>query len=130
MLMTRNNLAGMIATILLHTGRAQDLAPVHAEILRDDREIRAILREFATHPEFRTIPTRFEPGDQIVEFPPHALDPSRPRAFADRLTDWVRTYQPGSMQVVTILRGDRRLTIPFYFPERTAEMRPLLDRVR
>jgi hypothetical protein len=126
-LTNRLNLAGLVAAVLQLTGRADPA--LRTETLRLDREIRSLVREHERHPEFRNLPARFEPGDTITGFENFALSPTNPKPFADRVSAWLRGYQPGSVATVTLSRQGGELMVPFYFPERGGDLQPLLDRV-
>jgi len=129
-LIHQNNLAGLVAAALYFSGRSEEYRKVRAKLLRDDLEIRDAVRMFPRHPEFRTLPVRLEPDDSIVAFAGQVLHRSDPKPFVERLTAWLRSYQPGSMAVVTLSRRGTELTVPLYFPERDADARTLIDRLR
>ncbi|HEX7897917.1 MAG TPA: hypothetical protein VF950_09170, partial [Planctomycetota bacterium] len=121
------NMAGIIGAVLLHSGKLDDC-------LRLDERVRSFSQDIQMLDRRRVqigrspgpVPDHVEKGDRLVAIDDVLqLDPGAPRAFAEGLKTWLRTFKAGRKIALHVMRGGQRVTIQADFPEKTKDLNAL-----
>jgi hypothetical protein len=116
------NMTGVIATILLNSGRPQDHDQLHEQLAATDQELREILLELEEQGHVVPAPDRFQSGDRLLSIAGKRMEPARTLAFADELRTWLRGFHPGVSGEVIVSRKKQVISFAFQFPERTPNL--------
>src|SRR5207248_5380961 len=87
---TQINLAGILSTILINSGRPQDYELLQGRLRQLDGDLKELTLRLEEHGLPQELPERFRSGDKIITFAGKRVDPSRTLAFADELRAWLR----------------------------------------
>ncbi len=115
-LAARGNLGNLVNAVLIHTHAGEAAAHLRAALRAEHEELIELLRLHPRRVEFRALPQRIEPDDEILAFSTVGLDPRRPGPFVDEIKAWFRTLHPGAATLVTVRRGSSPRIIPIYAP--------------
>jgi len=127
-LIARQNMAGVVAALLTHTGRQREAEELGVLIWKGDLEVGEETARLPSNFDLQRIAAHHESGDRIIAFGPCSLDPNRPRPFIDALESWLRNFQVGTTQLATLRRGQETILVEMYFPEATLELAHLAAR--
>ena len=116
------NMTGVVATILLNSGRPQDHEELQQRLAAIDRDIREALRDLEAQGLGIDTPDRFQSGDRLLSFAGRRMEPARTLAFAEDLRDWLRTFHPGASGQVIVSRKKQMVSFAVTFPDRTPEL--------
>jgi hypothetical protein len=116
------NLAGIVSTVLLNSGRPQDHEQLQGRIRQFDGDIKDLILRLEEHGLAQESPERFRPGDKISSFAGKKIDPSRTLAFADELRAWLRAFRPGIAENITVTRSRKPVSFVMEFKERSPEL--------
>jgi serine/threonine protein kinase len=119
------DLTGIVATILLNSGRPQDHDQLHQRLASIDLEARELLKSLDAQGQRTDALDRFQFGDRLLTFAGRRMDPAHSLAFADDLKDWLRTFRPGATGTMTVARKKQQISFAFRFPDLTADMMEL-----
>ncbi len=127
-LVSRNNMAGVVSVILLHTGMKKEYDDLKAVLIAGDRDIDNLAVILVGRAQSLSVLPHYRFGDEIRGFGPFEFDPRNPLRFAGELKEWLKTFQPGSMALAFVRRGVQDVTVPMYFMERSEEIIALASR--
>jgi tRNA A-37 threonylcarbamoyl transferase component Bud32 len=119
---TRANMAGIVSTVLLYSGRPSEHEQLQRQIGQIEGEIKEGLLQLEEQGLVQEAPDRFRPGDRIASFADRKVELTRTVAFADDLRAWLRAFRPGTTEKVTVTRNRALVPLMFRFPERTPEL--------
>jgi serine/threonine protein kinase len=128
-LLSRSNMAGVVATILLHQGNVQAHDDLQERLRAFEGEIRLVKARMAQAGPTLELPRHFECGDQLMSLGARTLDPDRGPAFAEELKEWMRVFKAGISEKASVLRAKQLVPISLSFPERTKDLQALALRV-
>ena len=116
------NLTGVVATILLNSGRPQDHDQLQQRLASMDQEVREAILELQEQGQPVDPPDRFQSGDRLLSFAGKRMEPAHTLAFADDLRAWLRGFAPGASGQIIVSRKRQLVSFAFRFPERTPEL--------
>jgi serine/threonine protein kinase len=117
-----SDMTGLVATILLNSGRPQDHDELHERLRALDRDVHDVLLQLEEQGHVVDPPDRFQSGDRLLSFAGKRMEPSRTIAFADDLRAWLRAFRPGVSAQVIVARKKQIVAYACTFPERTPEL--------
>jgi hypothetical protein len=127
---SRCNLAGIVATVLLHTNRAPDHDELQDRIRSYDNELRMLVAKRTEQtPAAPAAPPHFEGGDRLVEFAGKILDPLHPDPFVEGLKAWLGRFHAGISEEAMVSRASISTPLEMRFPERTKELQVLAHKI-
>ncbi|HXX92190.1 MAG TPA: hypothetical protein VEN81_01065, partial [Planctomycetota bacterium] len=124
----RCNLAGIVATVLLHSNRAPEHDELQDRIRAYDRELKMLVAKRAEQTPGiadAVVPSHFEGGDRIVAFAGKTLDPLNTAPFAEDLKAWLGRFRAGVSEQAILFRDSLSMPLEMRFPERTKELSAL-----
>lgn len=127
-IIARKNMAGLVAAVLLNTGRRPEAEEVEVVLFKGDLELRQEKERLPANFDLRRIAAHHEYGDRLMTFGTTSLDPARPQLFAGALQAWLRNFQVGTTNLATLRRGQETILVEMYFPEAGPEMADLASR--
>ena len=116
------NMTGIVATILLNSGRPQDHDQLQQVLSTMDRDVRETLLQLEEQGVVQDAPDRFQAGDRLLSFAGKRMEPARTLAFADELRTWLTAFQPGAGGQIIVSRKKQIIAFAFQFPERTPQL--------
>jgi serine/threonine protein kinase len=116
------NMTGVVATILLNSGRPQDHDALQQRLASMDLEIRDAVVQLEEQAQAVESPDRFQSGDRLLAFAGKRMEPAHTLAFADDLRAWLRAFRPGASGQIVVSRKRVMVSFGFQFPERTPEL--------
>ncbi len=120
---SRCNMAGVVSTVLLHTGRRQEHDDLHERLKEYEAEQAEILAKIAERGERRSAPARFQAGDRLTGLGDrHFRTDQPPQAFADLLREWLGKFRAGARETAIVMRGAEPVSFAMHFQERHKEL--------
>jgi serine/threonine protein kinase len=121
----RANMAGIVSTILLHTGRVQEHDDLHRRLLEYEREAKDLVTKMTERGDRVGLPDRFLAGDRLTSLSGRNLEAGRAAGFAEDLRAWLSHFRAGSVEKAAVLRGTESVVFTMNFPERSKELAAL-----
>ena len=127
-IIARKNMSGIVAAVLLNTGRRPEAEEVEVVLWKGDLELRQEMEKLPANFDLRRIAAHHEYGDRLLTFGSSSLDPARPRLFAEALQAWLRNFQVGTTNLASLRRGQETILVEMYFAEAGPELADLASR--
>lgn len=108
--------AGIVAEYLRLRGRTAEHGRVLDEMRRWDNWIEEGLAKLRDLGKRLTLPPRVAVGEWIVGLGYTDFSRLRPADVAFHLENWIRSYRPGTLEQVVVMRGAERVQLTFSVP--------------
>jgi predicted Ser/Thr protein kinase len=128
-LIEQSNLAGIVATILLYSGKPGDHDQLQGRIRQFENEIKERILRLEENGLRHADSDRFRSGDKVVSFAGKRAETLRTLGFAEDLRAWLRAFRPGAVESLVVTRNKGTVTFKVEFPERTPELVALAHQV-
>lgn len=117
------NLATLVSEFLRYKNLTNEWAQLQADITRAESQIKSNLIHLAKAGEKMPLEPYLAQGDLIQAFVGRDFTTIKPEEGAAVLQNWLTHWQAGAaLEQVTVLRGDKKITVTLFFPEDTKEM--------